>query len=260
MPTLEALFTQAQGYEQFVQQFYSKPGRRPATYQKQLGYLLELIPTVFSAALSEQRCRWHDRIAYALRKEDTVGSFNYDVLMDEALAQIAKGVWKADRGYGVSVGEGVDRWPAPPTPGPFPHDYLRLLKPHGSLNWSLRKEDRKLLSLNEDAYGQRKARGNIIPPTWDKAILQKWPWKTIWKEASLTLQRTRCLFVIGYSVPATDLTSQALIRSSLTGGDLRLLVIANPDPAARARVINLARGAIKPNTRIVELNGLAEFA
>jgi hypothetical protein len=134
------------------------------------------------------------------------------------------------------------------------------LKPHGSLNWSLRKQDKKLLCLDDDAYTQREARGNIIPPTWDKAILQEWPWKPIWKAASLTLQRTRCLFVIGYSVPATDLTSQALIRSSLTGGDLRLLVVANPDPAARARVINLARGAIKANTRIVELNGLAEFA
>lgn len=261
MPTLETLFTQAQGYEQFVRQFYSRPGPKPVRYKKQLGYLLELIPLVFRAALAEQRCTWHDRIAYALRKGDTVVSFNYDVLMDEALTRLGKGIWKADPGYGISIQQGAEQWSAPPKPGAFPRkEFLRLLKPHGSLNWSLVDAATKRLRLSEDAYAERIAKGNIIPPTWDKAILREWPWKPIWKEASQMLQRTRCLIVIGYSVPQTDLTSQALIRSSLSSGSLRLVVVANPDSYARSRVIDLAKGAITSKTRILELDRLSDFA
>src|SRR5690349_12705121 len=89
-----------------------------------------------------------------------------------------------------------------------------------------------------------------FPPLGISKYSTSGPGKPIWKEASLMLQRTRCLIVIGYSVPQTDLTSQALIRSSLSSGDLRLLVVANPDPVARRRVIDLAKGAITLNTRV----------
>ncbi|HEY6731827.1 MAG TPA: hypothetical protein VI039_12490 [Solirubrobacterales bacterium] len=261
MPTLETLFTQAQGYEQFVRQFYSRPGPKPVRYKKQLGYLLELIPRVFEAALKDQRCTWHDRIAHAMRLEDTIISFNYDVLIDEALRRLSEGIWKASPGYGISISRGAATWSAPRKRGAFPSkNYLRLLKPHGSLNWSLEDRTNRRLRLEADPYSTPAASDNIIPPTWDKAILQEWPWKPIWKEASQMLQRTRCLIVIGYSVPQTDLTSQALIRSSLINKKLRLLIVANPDPAARTRVIDLARGGIGASTRILELDSLGDFA
>lgn len=260
-PTLETLFTQLQGFDQFLQHFYTRRGRRPGGYKKQLANLLELIPLLFRAALSDQTCAWHDRIAHAMRNGDAVISFNYDVLIDEALSRLGDGKWKADCGYGLKLIDGVDEWSAASTPGAFPRkEYVRLLKPHGSLHWVLVNQAEERLRLESDAYAQRPAKGNIIPPTWDKTILGEWPWKPIWKEASAMLQRTRCLIVIGYSVPQTDLTSQALIRSSLSGGQLRLVVVANPDPAARARVVDLARGAITPSTRILELDTLRDFA
>ena len=259
-PTLESVFTQLQGFEQFLKQFSTRPGRRPERYQKQLGYLLELIPLVFRGAFDEQRCDWHDRIAYALRKGDALISFNYDALIDESVRQWSAGIWKADRGYGFKIKDGAADWSAPNTPGPFPSDYLRLLKPHGSLHWSIGDAAQKQLALRQAAYEGATAQGNIIPPTWDKTVLGEWPWKPVWEHASKALQQTRCLISIGYSVPQTDLTSQALIRSSLSGGDLRLLVVVNPDPRARSRVIDLARGAIRPHTRILELDLLSDFA
>jgi hypothetical protein len=259
-PTLETVFTQLQGFEQFLKQFSIRPGRRPERYQKQLGYLLELIPLVFRAAFDEQRCDWHDRIAYALRKGDALISFNYDALIDESVRQWSAGIWKADRGYGFKIKDGAAEWSAPNTPGPFPSDYLRLLKPHGSLHWLVADASQKQLALRQTAYEGTIAQGNIIPPTWDKTILGEWPWKPVWENASKALQQTRCLIVIGYSVPQTDLTSQALIRSSLSGGDLRLLVVVNPDARARSRVIDLARGAIRSHTRILELDSLSDFA
>jgi SIR2-like domain len=261
LPTLEALFTQLQGYEQFLEQFYNKRGRRPERYKRQLEYLLELIPLVFRAAFEDQRCTWHDRIAHALRKGDAVVSFNYDTVIDEALSRLADGIWKADRGYGFKIVDGTTEWSAASKPGAFPRkEYLRLLKPHGSLHWVDVDPSEKKLRLESDAYGQPTARGSIIPPTWDKTILGDWPWKPVWQEASTFLQGTRCLIVIGYSVPQTDLTTQALIRSSLSGSRLRLIVVANPDPVARAKVIDLARGGITSSTRILELESIRDFA
>jgi hypothetical protein len=261
-PTLETLFTQLQGFDQFLQHFYARRGRRPGRYKKQLANLLELIPLLFRSALAGETCAWHDRIAYALRNGDTVINFNYDVLMDEALSRLGAGRWKADCGYGLKLVDGVDAWSAASTPGAFPRKkFLRLLKPHGSLHWAGIDRDRQRLRLEADAYAQRPAKGNIIPPTWDKQILGEWPWKPIWRQAGLMLQQTRCLIVVGYSVPQTDLMSQALIRSSLSEGmgNLRLVVVANPDADARARVIDLARAAITPSTRILELDTLRDF-
>jgi hypothetical protein len=263
LPTLETVFTQLQGFEAFLQKFAIRRGRRSGVYQRQLEYLLEMIVTVFRAAFAEQTCDWHDRVAYALRKGDAVISFNYDTLIDDAIRRWSTGIWKADRGYGFRIkpADGANRWTAEKPRGPFPQkNYLRLLKPHGSLHWEGVDPATKHMCLLSTPYSRHTAKGSIIPPTWDKAILGEWPWKQVWEEASRALQRTRCLVVIGYSVPQTDLTTQALIRSSLGGSPLRLLVVANPDPEARGRVIDLARGAVVASTRIIEFETLRDFA
>jgi hypothetical protein len=260
LPTLETVFTQLEGFERFLRQFSTRRGRRTGRYQKQLSYLQDLIPAVFRAAFDGMTCAWHDRIAQALRSGDAVVSFNYDALIDDSLRRWARGIWDAARGYGFDVGKGGESWSSERTPGPFPREYLRLLKPHGSLHWYNVKPDDAKLDLRAEAYVQRAARSNVIPPTWDKTILGTWPWKPVWEEASRYLQQVRCLIVIGYSVPPTDLMSQALMKSSLSSADLRLLVVVNPDAGARARVIDLARAAIKPKTRVLELGALQDFA
>jgi hypothetical protein len=260
VPTLETVFTQLEGFERFLRQFPPGPGQPGARYRKQLGLLQALIPTVFRSAFSGGSCTWHDRIALALRKGDAVISFNYDTLMDESLRRYARGIWPASKGYGFAVDSGAEEWSAAVSPGPMTQQYLRLLKPHGSLHWTQVKPEEKTLSLHAEPYGQRPAKGNVIPPTWDKSRLNEWPWKAVWQEASRYLQRARCLIVIGYSVPATDLMSQALIKSSLGGEDLRLLVAVNPDSEARGKIVDLARPGMTARTRVVELQSLREFA
>lgn len=260
LPTLETVFTQLEGFERFLRQFATGRGRRTGTYRKQLEYLQQLIPAVFRAAMVNARCDWHDRIAQSLRAGDAVISFNYDTLIDSALCGWSKGVWLAKRGYGIRVVRNAEEWSAPPTPGPVARESLKLLKPHGSLHWTNLDRQNNCLDLSLHPYGQRPAKENVIPPTWDKSILSTWPWKPIWKAASRHLQEARCLVTIGYSVPPTDLMTQALIKSSLGNTDLRLLVVVNPDPIARQRVIDLARAGIKAKTRVIELGTLMDFA
>lgn len=262
LPTLESVFTQLEGFDRFLQDFYPSKGRRPEKFRRQLANLRSLIPVVFRHAMEDQRCIWHERIAHALRKQDAVVSFNYDVLIDDALARQVTGIWSAHVGYGFTAGGSVERWSGQTTPGPLAGDSIRLLKPHGSLHWTAVDPHSETLELSDDPYAVRAADANIIPPTWDKTALSQWPWKPIWQEASRLLQQVRCLVVIGYSVPATDLLSQALIKGSLGApkSKLRLLVVVNPDRAARARVINLARPGVVSGTRVIEIESLRDFA
>jgi hypothetical protein len=259
LPTLETVFTEVEGFERFLRQFSARRGRPSTRYQKQLGHLQALIPAVFRAAFESATCDWHDRMARALRSGDAVISFNYDTLIDDALRRNSDGIWSAKCGYGFDIDQGTVEWSARVRPGPFPSEYLRLLKPHGSLHWIKIKEDQQELTLRSNPYVQTPARNNIIPPTWDKTILSRWPWKPVWEECSNFLEDVRCLIVIGYSVPTTDLMTQALIKSSPSRATLRLLVIVNPDEAARRRVATLARPAIRSNTRIIEMATLQEF-
>jgi hypothetical protein len=260
LPTLETVFTQLEGFERFLRQFSAGKVRRTGLYQKQLGHLQELIPAVFRDAVGADTCDWHDRMAQALRAGDAVVSFNYDTVIDSSLRRLSKGVWLADKGYGVRASWGAEQWSAPRTPGPVPREPVKLLKPHGSLHWTNVDQGEERLHLHLDPYAQRPAKANIIPPTWDKSILGNWPWKPIWKSAARHLQKARCLVTVGYSVPPTDLMTQALIKSSLGNTQLRLLVVVNPDPAARQRVIDLARAGIRPRTRVIELDTLRDFA
>jgi chromosome segregation ATPase len=66
------------------------------------------------------------------------------------------------------------------------------------------------------------------------------------------------LVVIGYSVPATDQLSQALLRADVN--KLSALVVANPDPEARRRVIDVMSSALESTASVVELQTIEEFA
>ena len=66
------------------------------------------------------------------------------------------------------------------------------------------------------------------------------------------------LVVIGYSVPVTDQLSQALLRADVN--KLRALVVVNPDPQARRRVIEVISSGSEPNATVVELQTIEDFA
>jgi hypothetical protein len=92
---------------------------------------------IFAAAINEIQngpiSRAHASLAARLRNEDVVITFNWDTLMDRALA--AAGNWSTDSGYGF-LPKSIyrDGWTAPKrnegdSSGP------RLIKLHGSTNW-----------------------------------------------------------------------------------------------------------------------------
>jgi len=252
-PTLETFFTQVEAVNRFHHDFNIR-GRVSTKFGKQLTTLRRLIPKVFAAAFEGKECDWHARLANSLRAEDAVLSFNYDCLIDEALAAEVPKRWRASKGYGFEIAEGTERWETTPGRGAPYKNPIRLLKPHGSLNWIISGEPAVHLS---EPYGRGSA-NSIVPPTWDKSDVAEWPWNEVWREARRVLAQARQLVVIGYSVPVTDQLSQALLRADVS--KLDGLVVVNPDPGARDRVLNLFSSALSTQSMIVELSEFRELA
>ena len=91
---------------------------------------------IFSSVINEIQngpiSRAHQAIAVRLEPDDVVITFNWDTLMDRALASTTD--WTLDHGYGFSP-KGIyrDRWSPPQQTKNKPCP--RLLKLHGSTNW-----------------------------------------------------------------------------------------------------------------------------
>lgn len=74
----------------------------------------------------------HRKLARRLSQNDVVITFNWDTLMDRALA--AESGWRIEEGYGVAPFRVFrDGWKVPATGQPSPSP--RILKLHGSTNW-----------------------------------------------------------------------------------------------------------------------------
>jgi hypothetical protein len=61
--------------------------------------------------------------------------------------------------------------------------------------------------------------------------------------------------ILGYSLPVTDVYTQALLRIDVQ--PLDFLLIANPDSEARSRIRRVLRSGLTRSTRIVELEDMA---
>lgn len=93
--------------------------------------LIFLFASVINEIQNGPPSEWHVRVAQSLRADDRVLTFNWDTLMDRALA--VSGNWSTDAGYGFTPKRILrGQWTAPApslVSGPL------LLKLHGSTNW-----------------------------------------------------------------------------------------------------------------------------
>lgn len=125
-----------------------------------------------------------------------------------------------------------------------------------SFNWKLSSGGG--FELLTDEYARRaEDELLIVPPLWQKSFDQE-PYPQVWLEARRVLSSIRALLVVGYSLPETDVYTQALLRMDI--GDLEFLCVVNPDSAARSRVTNALRSAISIGTYVVELERLEDLA
>src|SRR4029079_5982512 len=171
---------------------------RRRDYRWNLAYFRRVLPPLFGKSLLNQECAFHAALAAAVSPGDTFISFNYDCLLDRALARHAGRRWRPTDGYGFEVADPNGIWADHSGFGRPYKNTIQLLKPHGSLNWSLSDAGACILLRNE--YARRpESELVIVPPLWQKSFDEE-PYLTIWRCTRQVLSAVKALFVIGYSL------------------------------------------------------------
>ena len=271
-PRMEELFTQIEALSEFHENLNIRPGPIIRRYSGQLDTFVGNIAQYFQHVFIDPEsgthvtCDYHDRLAELLHAEDAVVTFNYDCMMDDALCRKAGRRWNPAKSYGFEVEEtAATAWRPKKLKGKPPRTPIALLKLHGSLNWDRSAgTEPSQLALRDDPYtNNERAAAEVIPPVWDKTIKDDEVFKQIWKEARRTLPTGPVLIVIGYSVPSTDLLSQALIRVAASdraeNHKLSHVIVVNPDVDARRRLIRLVQGGMNAGTSVIEMNSLSDL-
>lgn len=252
---MEAFYSQASLYDRFIRDIPIGGKGRRREYRWNLTYFQRALPRLFAASLEGKVCRFHEALAGVAQPGDTFISFNYDCLLDRAVLTQAGRRWPAASGYGFTASGDVAAWQDHSGVGRLPAHPLRILKPHGSLNWARHGEAVDLIA--KEYSGREKDELVIVPPLWQKSFEEE-PYQTIWQETRKTLSSVKALMVIGYSLPETDVYTQATLRIDVQALDF--LCIVNPDTDARERIARVLRSAITTSTHVVEFDWLRDLA
>ncbi len=209
--------------------------------------LMAALAAVLEAATDEairrgSGCELHQRLVEHLTARDTVISFNYDCVMDDALRRAGDGKWAAKYGYAFSqpsrvAAVGDAHW-SHVNPATRAQDTIYLLKLHGSINWQLPAAASGEIILKQRLHQQRGTpKFTIIPPGWQKRERDEPTFEDLWKKAERALRNAKRIAVVGFSFTPTDLHVEAVARlAAARSGPLKSLVIANPSEGDRRRI------------------------
>jgi hypothetical protein len=201
------------------------------TDQKVISDFARCVQCLLRKAHGKDTCTYHQELLNRLGRNDTVISFNYDLVAERALRPTAEQrSIEFDRslyGFGES-----SRRNLPP-----------ILKLHGSSNWRFHTNAQlEVRTKSWDDFDSKPGyRGHvgvgtefpIFLPFWDKRI-EKRPWLDLWKKAYKRLSASQRIIVWGYSLPQTDIKAQHLFDLSLGTRQIDLCVI-DPSPVTRER-------------------------
>jgi SIR2-like protein len=273
--TMERFFTQVEALPQVFQELRISRGQHYRQPAKAMLLFKQALACLFSESLYRddppghrrpKTCGYHNRLVGMLDAQDAVISFNYDCVLEESLRLNCK-YWNPTESYQLPrVGGDMKYWRYQVAhPGRPIHNFLPVLKMHGSMNW--RRRGKKML-LTRSPY-DLSGKYEIVPPQWQKDVLRaNSPFLRIWQEARRRLERARCLIVVGYSAPMTDLLAQTLLRcrnrpagKTLGNNYLAVLAIANPDREARRNLVKLfAHSSINEHTQVLVFDSLKQCA
>lgn len=239
---MENVFSQLVASDRIARLPKHSPGRYAGTYKRAREDFLQVLVELLREACSAQKCDYHRVLVEALRAGDSIISFNYDCLIDQTLADHGRtyGRWDPGVSYGYPVTGGEQFWGGRPTSRI--ERPIRLLKPHGSLNWRLlEKPDAATeLRLRRDPY-VGSAEGRVIPPIASKDIDPQ-PFLSVWAGCRDALAAAQALVVVGYSASDADALAQALLRLELASDQsrgLKALVLVDPAEPVRLKIREL---------------------
>ncbi len=137
--------------------------------------------------------------------------------------------------------------------------HVKLIKPHGSLNWfakgNISKLDKMLsnrppskivMSRVPRTYDIRRERliRFFIPPLYTKFFNNKF-WKSLWHCCYVNLRNTECLIFLGCSLTATDYHLSAILSRIVKerkNKKFKKIIIVDKSKNTRDRIKSLFRG------------------
>lgn len=191
--------------------------------------LLEMVWRTLRTSLQGNPCSKHAALVSRMGTSDSILSFNWDILIDNALSFAPGGHFDAACGYGFDP-TGIEAikgtWLSTRCEHQEDSSRRRLFKMHGSMNWLkcpecdavyIRK-GRKATYPVEAGISSCKADGQVLQPmivpfTWAKKFDLK-PYTKIWRGARIALERAERIVVIGYSLPDADFHARDLLLRS----------------------------------------------
>ena len=142
---------------------------------------------------------------------NTIITFNYDTLIEDSLVAL-----QVPFSYGFQDQNAQYSHSAKCIKSQNDEHALRILKLHGSVNWSVPNTTDGRHSIAAD-YQELIKTGNkvfLVPPTWRKVF--GGGLIDIWKNALHALETATRIIVIGFSMPATDQHFRYLLTGWIT--------------------------------------------
>lgn len=209
----------------------------------------------------------YKRLVDTLGPRDTIISFNWDYLLDEAFGRSSRleglgGVTASSPRCGTPPnryddflltqtgwGEQSISGLGPPNPVHNLEDRGRFIKAHGSIDWyyctnpgcrSHHSVFPLLAAANRpkcSGCGER-AEMLIVPPTMNKRLRDVPLTRRLWTLAAMEMQHANEVDIWGYSLPPTDFFSDWLLRHARSSRCKRLVLI-NPEVCVDSETLNI---------------------
>ena len=257
---------------------FAKSANKPRDWKKRQTNLEELIRRVVvhttckskDKHLSPVKSNSHSAILMKLKAGDSILTFNYDMLIEESFK--TADLWTPVSGYGMSVhgvtNEWCKNWLSRHQITTKRRTRVQLLKLHGSVHWAQYKTGGVKLKDRPFVVRTRKKATvfetvSILPPGLNKRI-DKNPYKRLWRNARLTLEKCKTIVIIGYSLPDADLLAKALFQEVVRlrrarKHYLKELHLADPKDSVKQRFVDLFVPALNAQSKIVRYSDMQEF-
>jgi len=264
----------------------AKPKNQPKDWERRIQDLIELIRRIViqttavskdgQSKLEPLQSDLHRIILGCLEPGDTIITFNYDLVIEEAFVDAS--LWNPIRGYAtkeVVIGR-TKEWPRKWLKDrginegqDIPLSRVNLIKLHGSINWDIYNNGK--LALLDRPYSVRsrnrrivKDKAAILAPGLSKKINNK-PYKGLWEQAYRSLLVCKTIVIIGYSLPETDFLARALFsevtrQRKIENRFLKRIYLIDPDHGVQERLLGLFASALGVLGDVSRYKDIQEFS
>lgn len=181
-----------------------------------------------------------------LQDGDSVLTFNYDLVVEQALWLQRKWTYLDGYGFGKNINDFQAQFG-----GTYPSDLptkslISVYKLHGSMGWIYDDSSEQIFLKGMSNYfdgrllycekslpiivgAQRDEGTTLIEPSYIKQFNRK-PLFDIWEKAFKALQQCSELTIIGYSIPEADSAAQAFLAAGVRSSQITSITVVDRSP------------------------------